>query len=78
MVLETDGSSKAVGGGAGMVLQSSEGLLIAQAVKFPFSISNNEAEYEVVLLNLRVSIALLIISLELRCDSKLFGIPYSG
>ena len=51
-ILETDGSSRAMGGGAGMVLQSLEGLSIAQAVKFAFATSNNEAEYEVVLLEL--------------------------
>ena len=33
-----------------MVLLSPEGLLVAQAMKLSFSISNNEAEYEVVLL----------------------------
>ena len=35
-----------------MVLQSLEGLSISQAVKFTFVASNNEADYEVVLLGL--------------------------
>ena len=54
-ILETDGSSKAVGGGAGMVLQSLEGLLVAQTVKFSFLISNNMTQYEAVLLGLRAA-----------------------
>ena len=40
-ILEIDGSSKAVGGGVGMILQCPEGLSIAQAVKFAFAASNN-------------------------------------
>ena len=47
-ILETDGSSRAIGGGAGMVLQSLEGLSIAQVVKFAFAAYNNEAKYEAV------------------------------
>ena len=35
-ILETNESSKTVGGGAGMVLLSPEGLLVAEAVKFSF------------------------------------------
>ena len=52
LILETDGSSRTVGRGAGMVLQSLEGLSIAHAVKFAFAASNNEAEYEAMLLGL--------------------------
>ena len=47
-ILETNGSSKVVGGGASMVLQFLEGLSIAQATKFAFGASNNEVEYEAV------------------------------
>ena len=64
-ILETNGSSKAVGGRAGIVLQSLEGLLISQAIKFSFPISNNKVEYKVVLLVLQVAKALSITSLEL-------------
>ena len=66
-ILEIDGSSAARE--VGMVLQYLEGLSIAQAVKFLFSISNNEAEYEVVLLGLRVAKELSVMNLELHCDS---------
>ena len=51
-ILKTDSSSKAVTGGAGMVLQSPKGLPIAHAVKFSFSILNNEAKYEAILFGL--------------------------
>ena len=42
-----------------MVLQSLEGLSIAQDVKFTFSASTNEAKHEVVLLELRLAKELL-------------------
>ena len=56
-----------------MVLQSSEGLSIAQAVKFTFAASNIEAEYEVVLLRLRLDKELSVTNLELQCDSQLLS-----
>ena len=52
-----------------MVLQSSEGLSIAHAVNFAFVASNNEAEYEAVLLWLQLANELLVANLELRRDS---------
>ena len=70
-ILETDGSSKAVEGGANMVLQSLEGLSISQAVKFAFAASNNKAEYEAMLLGLRLAKELSVMNLEHRCDSQL-------
>ena len=51
-IVETDGSSKEVGEGASLVLQSLKGLLVAQAVKFSSSISNNKGKCEAVLLSL--------------------------
>ena len=51
-ILRIDNSFRVVGGGVGMVLQSSKDLCIAQVIKFAFVASNNEAEYKVVLLGL--------------------------
>ena len=59
-ILETNGSSKAVGGGVGMVLQSLEGFPITQIVKFSFAILNSEAKYEAVLLSLQVAKELFV------------------
>ena len=44
-ILKTDGSSKRARDEAGVVLQFSEGQLIAQLVQFSFLISNNEAKF---------------------------------
>ena len=48
-----------------MVLQSSEGVSIAQVVKFAFVAFNNEAEYEAVLLGLWLAKGLSVVHLEL-------------
>ena len=63
--LETNGLPCVVGGGAKMVLQSPKGLSIAQTVKFAFTASNNESEYEAMLLGLHLAKELSVINLEL-------------
>ena len=77
-ILETEGSSRAQGGGTDIVLRTPEGSTIAKAVKLKFSIFNNEAEYEVVLLGLRVAKQLSIVALELQCDSQLVASQLQG
>ena len=77
-VLEMDGSSRAQGGGAGIVLRASDGRVIAQAIKLDFVVSNNEAEYEVVILRLKVVKSLSIANIELRCDSQLVASQLQG
>ena len=61
-----------------MVLQSLEGLPIAQVVKFAFAASNNEVEYEAVLLRLRLATELSVTHLELQCDSQLVAYQLQG
>ena len=65
-MLETDGSSLAQGGGAGIVLRTSNRKAIAQGIKFDFAVSNNEVEYEAVILGLRMAKSLSIAAIELR------------
>ena len=51
--LFVDGASNSKGLGAGVVLVSPEGLVLEQAVRLKFLASNNEAEYEALLIGLR-------------------------
>ena len=53
--LFVDGASNSKGLGAGIVLISLEGLVLEQAVQLKFSASNNEAEYEAMLIGLRTA-----------------------
>ena len=57
------------GSGVGLTLQSPIGELIEQTIRLNFSVSNNEAEYEVVIVGLDHALVLAAIKLEIRSDS---------
>ena len=61
-----------------MVLQSLEGLPIAQTFKYSFSISNNKSEYKAMLLGLQMTKELSFSNLELCCDSQLVASQIRG
>ena len=52
--LYVDGSSTHSASGAGLLIVSSTGDRIKRAVRFKFAASNNEAEYEALLLGLKI------------------------
>ncbi|KAL6347374.1 hypothetical protein AAG906_017113 [Vitis piasezkii] len=58
------------GFGVGSILQSPTGKMIEQAIRLNFSTSNNEAEYEVVLAGLDLTLVLAATKLEIRRDEK--------
>nr|XP_025648156.1 uncharacterized protein K02A2.6-like [Arachis hypogaea] len=47
--LHVDGASNQTSGGAGVILESSAGVIYEQSTKFEFPVSNNQAEYEALL-----------------------------
>jgi len=51
-VFSVDGSSNQQGSGAGVVLEGPDGLLIEQALRFAFKASNNQAEYEALIVGM--------------------------
>ena len=53
--LFVDGASNSKGSGIGIVLASPEGLVLEQAVRLKFSASNNEAEYEALMIGLKIA-----------------------
>lgn len=48
-----DGSSTRDGLGVGVLLKSLEGTIIRQAIRLSFATSNNEAEYEALIMGLK-------------------------
>jgi hypothetical protein len=60
------------------VLISPEGLVLEQAVRLKFSASNNEAEYETMLIGLRTANKLGANHLQIFCDSQLVANQISG
>ncbi|XP_074291732.1 uncharacterized protein LOC141618525 [Silene latifolia] len=66
--LHMDGASNAKGAGVGL---SPQGDLIVQAVRCEFKATNNEAEYEALILGLKLALDLKIRHLQVYSDSKL-------
>ncbi|KAL0395405.1 UNVERIFIED_CONTAM: hypothetical protein Slati_4506700 [Sesamum latifolium] len=54
-LLHVDGSSTAQGSGAGILLTTPQGEDLKFAVKFEFNVLNNEAEYEALVLGVRMA-----------------------
>ncbi|KAL0394051.1 UNVERIFIED_CONTAM: hypothetical protein Slati_4371300 [Sesamum latifolium] len=54
-LLHVDGSSTAQGSGAGIVITTPQGEDLEFAIKFSFKASNNEAEYEALVIGLRMA-----------------------
>ena len=69
--LSVDGATNAQGSGAGLILTSPEGIDIEYALRFGFRASNNEAEYEVVIVGLNLAHSMEVDQLEVCSDSQL-------
>nr|GEV57280.1 reverse transcriptase domain-containing protein [Tanacetum cinerariifolium] len=69
--LFTDGSSCVYGSGAGIILTSPEGVEFAYALRFQFTASNNEAEYEALVAGLRIAVRMGVKNVQVTIDSKL-------
>ncbi|XP_068503974.1 uncharacterized protein [Phaseolus vulgaris] len=51
-VLSVDGSSNQQGSGAGVILEGPDSVLIEQSLRFAFKASNNQAEYEALIVEI--------------------------
>ncbi|GJS02238.1 reverse transcriptase domain-containing protein [Tanacetum coccineum] len=69
--LFTDGSSCVDGSGAGLILTSPEGTEFTYALRFQFTTSNNEAEYEALIVGLRIAAQMGVQNVQVKVDSKL-------
>ena len=69
--LSIDGAANAQGSGAGLILTSPEGIDIEYALRFGFQASNNEAEYEAVIVGLNLAHSMEVDQLEVCSDSQL-------
>ncbi|GJS27060.1 reverse transcriptase domain-containing protein [Tanacetum coccineum] len=69
--LFTDGSSCVDGSGAGLILTSPEGTEFTYALRFQFTASNNEAEYEALIAGLRIAAQIGVRNVQVSVNSKL-------
>ncbi|XP_073103852.1 uncharacterized protein [Elaeis guineensis] len=70
-VLHIDGALNAQGSGAGLILTNSERVVTEYVLRFDFKASNNQAEYEALLVSLKIAKELEIDSLKVFIDSQL-------
>lgn len=66
-----DSASSAMGAGVGIVLISPEGVKVEHSFKLGFRASNNEAEYEALIVGLRAVLSLGATNLEVYSNSRL-------
>nr|GEX53534.1 hypothetical protein [Tanacetum cinerariifolium] len=69
--LFTDGLSCVDGSGAGLILTSPEGLEFTYSLRFKFTASNNEAEYEALVAGLWIAVQMGVKNVQVSVDSKL-------
>ena len=69
--LSVDEAANAKGSGVGMILTSPDGIDTEYAFSFGFQASNNEAEYEVVIVGLNLTHFMEADQLEVSSDSQL-------
>ncbi|RDX88404.1 hypothetical protein CR513_30003, partial [Mucuna pruriens] len=73
-----DGASNQMRSGAGVILEGPNGVLIEQSLHFEFRTSNNQAEYEVLLVGMRLAKDLEAKVLTAKSDSKLMTGQING
>ncbi|XP_074351922.1 uncharacterized protein LOC141691074 [Apium graveolens] len=69
--LYTDGASNDNGTGVGLVLKSPQGDTLAYSICYEFKATNNESEYEALIIGMTTALDLNIIHPEVNCDSLL-------
>nr|GEY26837.1 hypothetical protein [Tanacetum cinerariifolium] len=69
--LFTDGSLCVDGSGTGLILTSPEGTEFTYALRFQFTASNNEVEYEALIASLRIAAQMGVRNVYVSVDSKL-------
>ncbi|XP_062080085.1 uncharacterized protein LOC133784830 [Humulus lupulus] len=70
-IITFDGSSTSNGGGEGIVLTNPEGKNHTQAYKLSFDCTNNEAEYEALILGMTAALNMEVKEVVIKGDSKL-------
>nr|GEU94497.1 reverse transcriptase domain-containing protein [Tanacetum cinerariifolium] len=68
--LFTDGSSCVDGSGAGLILTNPGGVEFTYALRFQFTASNNESEYEALVAGLRIATQMRVKKVQVNVDSK--------
>nr|GEU33828.1 reverse transcriptase domain-containing protein [Tanacetum cinerariifolium] len=77
-ILFTNGSSCVDGSGAGLIIMNPKGMEFTYALRFRFNATNNEAEYEALIVGLQIASQMGIQNLQANVDSKLVANQVNG
>ena len=77
-VVHVDWSSSSTRSGAGLLLLGLEGFVAEYTLRFDFSAINNEAEYEALVVGLRIARELGVQKLRIRIDLQLVAGQVKG
>ncbi|KAL2230800.1 UNVERIFIED_CONTAM: Retrovirus-related Pol polyprotein from transposon 17.6 [Sesamum indicum] len=77
-MLHVDGASNANNGGAGILIQGPKGVEVEVAARLSFPMTNNEAEYEALILGLELAFDARARDLEVFTDSQLITLQIEG
>ncbi|XP_011102168.1 uncharacterized protein LOC105180203 [Sesamum indicum] len=77
-MLHVHGSSNANNGGAGILIQGPNGVEIEVAARLSFPLTNNEAKYEALILELELAYEVGARDLEVFTDSQLIALQIEG
>ncbi|GKG57347.1 reverse transcriptase domain-containing protein, partial [Tanacetum coccineum] len=69
-ILFMDGSSCINGSGVGLILTNPEGIEFTYALRFMFEATNNEAEYEALIVGLNIADQMGVQNLQANMDSR--------
>nr|XP_025702844.1 uncharacterized protein LOC112803575 [Arachis hypogaea] len=76
--LHVDGSSNSTHGGAGIILENQNGIIIEQSIRYDFPVSNNQVEYEALLAGLTLAREVDAKVLEVNTDSQVVCSQING
>ncbi|GAU44606.1 hypothetical protein TSUD_240980 [Trifolium subterraneum] len=76
--LSVDGASNLRESGVGVVLEGPDGVMIEQSLCFAFKASNNQAEHEALIAEMRLEKEMGVANLEAKSDSQLVTSQVSG
>ncbi|GJT42110.1 reverse transcriptase domain-containing protein [Tanacetum coccineum] len=77
-ILFTDGSSCIDGSGADLIITNPKGMEFTYALRFRFNTTNNEAEYEALIADLRIAEQMGVRNLQANVDSRLVANQVNG
>jgi len=78
LLLSVDGSSNKKGNDTGIILEGPGHIAVKQFIRFGFETSNNQAEYEALIVGLRLAKDLGVRSLKCQTDSQLVASQMNG